>query len=145
MGRNKPLRTRHLSAPVSKKGFASRCKQRYKISAPYMHVGRAIASAPQWWIRRRCSVFQLKQGPPKGPSRGRRAGSDRYFRPGDTVRQSGIYEVLHDREHREVHEVVMISGDQFPSCETCHETVRFKLLRAATYIFYDQDFETGAE
>jgi hypothetical protein len=109
-----------------------------------MRARRAIASKPQWWSREDC-VFQLRHDPPKGPSRGRRAAADRYFRPGDTVRQSGIYEVLHDREHRVAHEVVMISGDQFPPCETCREKVRFKLSRAATYIFYDQDFETSGE
>ncbi len=109
-----------------------------------MHPRRAIASNALW-SSRRSLIFQLKQGPPKGLARGRRAGGDRYFRPGDTVRQSGIYEVLHEREHRVTHEVVMISGDQFPPCETCREKVRFKLLRAATYIFYDQDFETGGE
>ncbi len=88
--------------------------------------------------------FQLKGEPPRS-SRGPRRSQNRTHRPGDTVRQSGIYEVLHDREHRECHEVVLISGDKFPPCETCREQVRFKLVRAATYIFYDQDFESGAE
>jgi hypothetical protein len=89
------------------------------------------------------SAFSLKQDLPSGSSRGGRRGNGRPHRPGDTVRQSGIYEVVHDREHRGSHEVVMVSGDQFPPCETCRERVRFKLVRAATYIFFDQDFETG--
>ena len=90
-------------------------------------------------------AFQLKDHAPERPPKGgRRRGSDRTSRPGDTVRQSGIYEVVHERHHRVTHEVVMISGDQFPPCETCREHVRFKLVRAATYIFYDQDFEGGA-
>ena len=38
----------------------------------------------------------------------------RRFRAGEVVRQSGIYEVIHDREHRELHEAVMISGRTFP-------------------------------
>lgn len=128
---------------LGEKTFARRSKQGYKIPAPYMYPRRAIARNAQW--SRRGVVFDLKQGPPKGPPRGRRSAADRNFRPGDTVRQSGIYEVLHDREHRDTHEVVMISGDQFPPCETCRDKVRFKLIRAATYIFYDQDFETGGE
>jgi hypothetical protein len=53
--------------------------------------------------------------------------------------------VLHDAEHRAFHEVVMISGDHFPTCKTCRDRVRFKLVRAATYIFDDQDFETGGD
>ncbi|HEV8522934.1 MAG TPA: hypothetical protein VGQ71_00425 [Terriglobales bacterium] len=89
-------------------------------------------------------TFQLKQGRSGGKPRAHRRGHVRPFRPGDTVRQSGIYEVVHDRQHRETHEVVMISGDHFPLCETCSDLVRFKLIRGATYIFYDQDFEGGA-
>lgn len=88
--------------------------------------------------------FQLKQGRSSGGPRTRRRSHARTFRSGDSVRQSGIYEVVHDREHRETHEVVMISGDHFPRCETCGDSVRFKMVRAATYIFYDQDFEGGA-
>ncbi|MGA2372934.1 MAG: hypothetical protein ACLPPV_12910 [Candidatus Korobacteraceae bacterium] len=57
------------------------------------------------------------------------------------MRQSGIYEVMHDRAHREAHEVVMISGDRFPDCEICQEKVRFRLIRTAPYIFQDEDFE----
>ncbi len=74
---------------------------------------------------------------------GNRPGIRRY-RCGDTVRQSGIYEVIHDRNHRDVHEVVMISGQQFPDCETCKEKVRFRLIRTAPYIFQDEDFEENA-
>jgi len=88
------------------------------------------------------SVFALKHDLPPGSSRGGRRGNARQYRPGDTVRQSGIYEVVHDREHRSSHEVVMVSGDKFPPCETCSDRVRFKLVRGATYIFFDQDFET---
>ena len=89
------------------------------------------------------SAFALKHDLPSGSSRGGRRGNGRQYRPGDTVRQSGIYEVVHDREHRGSHEVVMVSSDKFPPCETCGDRVRFKIIRAATYIFYDKDFETG--
>lgn len=71
---------------------------------------------------------------------GSRSGGRRH-RSGEVVRQSGIYEVLHDREHRQAHEVVMISGERFPDCETCKEKVRFQLIRTAPYIFQDEDFE----
>ena len=80
-------------------------------------------------------------GGSKNPGRSARTISFKTYRPGDTVRQSGIYEVVHDREHRAAHEVVMIADDHFPTCETCDQKVRFRLMRTAPYIFQDQDFE----
>ncbi len=84
--------------------------------------------------------FQL-QSVFKSPRHGGRRPNGRRYRAGEIVRQSGIYEVLHDREHREAHEVVMISGEHFPDCEACKEKVRFRLVRTAPYIFQDEDFE----
>jgi hypothetical protein len=81
------------------------------------------------------------QGGAKNSFHGPNRPSSRRYRSGDAVRQSGIYEVLHDRSHREAHEVVMISGECFPECETCKEKVRFRLVRTAPYIFQDEDFE----
>ena len=95
-------------------------------------------------LRSRSFDFHLKGEVPR-PSGGQRRPQNRNYRPGDTVRQSGIYEVVHDRAHRDTHEVVMISGDRFPPCETCRDRVRFRMVRSATYIFFDQDFETSAE
>jgi hypothetical protein len=63
------------------------------------------------------------------------------FHPGDAVPESGIYEVIHDGDHRVAHDAVMILGNQFPSCETCNERVRFRIVRTAPYIFQDEDFE----
>ena len=80
-------------------------------------------------------------GGTKGPGRSGRNVSTKTSKPGDIVKQSGIYEVIHDREHRTAHEVVMINGDAFPNCETCDLNVRFRLVRTAPYIFQDQDFE----
>jgi len=57
------------------------------------------------------------------------------------VRETGIYEVIHDRAHRSAHEVVMLSGDAFPSCDSCGDQVHFRLVRTAPYIFQDEDFE----
>ena len=84
--------------------------------------------------------FRLQGGSLKNSHGGRRPNGRRY-RAGDSVRQSGIYEVIHDRTHREAHEVVMISGERFPDCETCKDKVRFRLVRTAPYIFQDEDFE----
>lgn len=63
------------------------------------------------------------------------------FRPGDPVPESGIYEVIHDSDHRQAHDAVMIMGNRFPSCEVCNERVRFRIVRTAPYIFQDEDFE----
>ena len=62
------------------------------------------------------------------------------FNAGETVRETGIYEVIHDRGHRIAHEVVMLNGDAFPPCDTCEQRVRFRLIRTAPYIFQDEDF-----
>jgi hypothetical protein len=82
----------------------------------------------------------------KGSGRGsihrhRGNGDPRLYKPTDVVRLTGIYEAIHDREHREPHEVVMRAGDLFPACDTCDIRVRFRLVRTAPYIFDDEDFE----
>jgi len=86
---------------------------------------------------------------PLAKERGRRPGSHRKsvssqgetYRAGDVVRQSGIYEAIHEGAHRGPHDVVMIESDLFPPCDTCSDQVRFRLLRSAPYIFTDADFE----
>ena len=75
--------------------------------------------------------------PRSGPVR--RNGT--FFKPGDFVHETGIYEVVHDRDHRTTHEAVMLAKDVFPACDTCYEKVRFRLVRTAPYIFDDLDFE----
>ncbi|HZD95787.1 MAG TPA: hypothetical protein VE133_16115 [Candidatus Sulfotelmatobacter sp.] len=62
------------------------------------------------------------------------------FSAGETARETGIYEVIHDQAHRVAHEVVMLNGDAFPECDTCEGRVRFRLIRTAPYIFQDEDF-----
>jgi hypothetical protein len=62
------------------------------------------------------------------------------FLPGQPVLESGIYEVIHDRGHRQAHEAVMYRDDLFPACDQCDLKVRFKLIRSAPYIFDDEDF-----
>ena len=76
-----------------------------------------------------------------GSHRVQRNAHSQLFRPGDCVLESGIYEVVHDSHHRSAHEVVMITNDHFPVCDTCTDQVRFRLIRTAPYIFSDEDFE----
>jgi hypothetical protein len=89
------------------------------------------------------SVFRVTGAgsrPPRSRHIGHQASGPR-FKPGDPVKETGIYEVVHDGGHREVHEAVMLADDSFPACDTCLEKVRFRLLRTAPYIFDDDDFE----
>lgn len=94
------------------------------------------ASAREWSPRFRS---ELKGSRPGGQHQRRPDG--RIFRPGAPIAESGIYEILHERDHRTAHEAVMIAGDTFPECDTCRDRVRFKLVRTAPYIFQDADFE----
>jgi hypothetical protein len=113
------------------------------MAIPVRHlIVRAGATGRTTSLARRTS-FQLRGGIKNSGHGGDRRSARRY-RAGDVVRQSGIYEVIHDRSHRDVHEVVMISGERFPDCETCKEKVRFRLVRTAPYIFQDEDFEEEA-
>ena len=89
----------------------------------------------------RSVTFRAQSGGMKHAPHGGSRPNTRRYRSGEVVRQSGIYEVIHDRDHRETHEVVMISAERFPDCETCKEKVRFRLVRTAPYIFQDEDFE----
>jgi len=101
------------------------------------HSVSAALSASQRQVR-----FRLQAGGIKNSGHTGSRNNERRYRPGDTIRQSGIYEVIHDREHRETHEAVMIGGQHFPDCETCKDKVRFRLVRTAPYIFQDEDFES---
>ncbi|HEU5453798.1 MAG TPA: hypothetical protein VFU76_17500 [Terriglobales bacterium] len=60
---------------------------------------------------------------------------------GDIVERSGLYEVLHGDQRSE--SVVLVHGQKFPACACCAHAVRYRLLRAAPYIFEDEDFLEG--
>lgn len=87
--------------------------------------------------------FNMKSRAGGHSHRERRGAHGTMFHPGSPVLESGIYEVIHDNAHRTAHEVVLISRDRFPSCDTCLDSVRFRLVRTAPYIFQDADFEEG--
>jgi hypothetical protein len=55
------------------------------------------------------------------------------FKPGDKVEVTGIYEVTHDPNHSQTHEVTCVYGKKFPPCHGCAHP-RFKLVRAAQHI-----------
>jgi len=92
-------------------------------------------------VRLRPRRIRGTNGPFKDRPGHRPAPHGPQMRPGDPVRESGIYEVIHGRDHRHAHEVVMLKGTEFPLCDTCSHDVRFRLVRTAPYIFQDGDFE----
>jgi len=90
---------------------------------------------------RRKPIWALVSGRDKGRSHRRKPSQHTsIFLPGQPVLESGIYEVIHDKGHRQAHEAVMYRDDLFPVCDQCDLRVRFKLIRSAPYIFDDEDF-----
>jgi hypothetical protein len=63
------------------------------------------------------------------------------FKPGDKVLRSGIYQVLHDTEHAEEHEVTCVYGKTFPPCNHCGHHVRFVLKYGAQHIVHNENFK----
>jgi hypothetical protein len=62
------------------------------------------------------------------------------YKPGDTVEDSGIYEVRHDNFHAKKHEVTCVYGKRFPPCRGCdHPT--FVLVRRAQHIESNENFK----
>lgn len=91
---------------------------------------------PYWWTRTlRLNEHNIKPGRSRRGSR-----HQQVFKAGQVVRESGVYEVVHDREHRPAHDVLMHRDELFPDCDQCHSKVRFLLVRTAPYIFDDEDF-----
>ena len=63
------------------------------------------------------------------------------FKPGDTVEASGIYKVVHDRNHAQSHEVTCVFGHKFPPCNHCGSHPRFALVYAAQHIQQNSHFK----
>jgi hypothetical protein len=62
------------------------------------------------------------------------------FEPGDIVKESGIYRVIHDKNHREPHDVTCVFGKKFPPCHNC-EHPRFILKTSAVHIYDHPSFK----
>ncbi|MBV9669961.1 MAG: hypothetical protein JOZ43_03305 [Acidobacteriales bacterium] len=105
---------------------------------------RAASDSLRLRPSRRFVRFAAEDLPRRSKHSGRHSGpfaAGPSFKSGDSVRETGIYEVTHKIEHRAEHEVVLLNGDVFPRCETCQAEVAFRLIRTAPYIFQDADFE----
>jgi hypothetical protein len=62
------------------------------------------------------------------------------LRPGDLAPITGIYLVNHGVRHRDRHEVVIIRGEQLPTCRTCKLNVSFEIVRPVSHLTHDWDF-----
>jgi hypothetical protein len=62
------------------------------------------------------------------------------FRPGELAPITGIYLVMHGTGHRDPHEVVVIRGEQLPTCRTCKVNLLFEIVRPVSHITHDWDF-----
>ena len=60
------------------------------------------------------------------------------FATGDTVPESGIYQVTH-KDHRLPHEVTLLAGQIFPRCSKCNDRVFFEAVRYAQQIHEGRD------
>ena len=58
----------------------------------------------------------------------------RIYKPHDEVPYSGVYDVIHDKNHRVKHQVTCVAGKPFPPCRGCGSEVRFQLAVKATHI-----------
>jgi hypothetical protein len=56
------------------------------------------------------------------------------YKPGEKCEASGIYKVVHDKNHIQEHEVTVVYGEHFPPCNHCGDHPRFSLIRAAHHI-----------
>lgn len=62
------------------------------------------------------------------------------FKPGQKVPHSGIYKVVHDKNHAAEHEVTCVYDKVFPPCKGCGQHPRFILLRAAQHVDSNENF-----
>jgi hypothetical protein len=67
--------------------------------------------------------------------------SQKIYKPGDKVEHSGIYRVIHDREHAVEHEVTCVYGKTFPPCNHCGNHPRFVAVKFAQHIESNANFK----
>ena len=63
------------------------------------------------------------------------------YRPGEEVTHSGVYRVVHDRNHSAEHDVTVVAGRRFPPCNHCGHHPRFKPVRLAWHVGNNDNFK----
>ncbi len=61
------------------------------------------------------------------------------YKPGERVRQKGIYRVFH-HAHRTPHEAAIVLLEMFPECNQCGDRVRFQLVKKSGELLRDYNF-----
>ena len=56
------------------------------------------------------------------------------LQPGSKSFCSGVYKVIHARQHAESHYVILLFGEIFPPCTECSQAVRFELAVSAVHV-----------
>jgi hypothetical protein len=62
-------------------------------------------------------------------------------KPGEKIRKSGIYSVVHEGPHAKTHEVTCVAGKRFPPCSECGDAVQFVLVRHARHVARQEHFK----
>src|SRR5262245_13279619 len=80
------------------------------------------------------------------------ASPTRHYKPGTLAPVSGIYLAFHGEEprrqgdppthfeHRPPHQVMVIRGEELPSCRICKQAARFEIVEVVSYMCHDIDF-----
>ena len=64
--------------------------------------------------------------------------AEHHFRAGEHAPVSGVYRVLHEG-HRGDHEVLVVRGEQLPSCRVCRAKVKYTLAAPVPHHSHDWD------
>jgi hypothetical protein len=56
------------------------------------------------------------------------------LQPGNKALCSGVYKVIHARQHAESHYVIVLFGGIFPPCLECSQHVRFELAVSTVHV-----------
>lgn len=67
------------------------------------------------------------------------ASKIQFFKPGERVPESGIYQVRH-AQHAGQHEVTCVGGHTFPTCNHCGDYVTFRLKHRAILVDASRHF-----
>jgi hypothetical protein len=67
----------------------------------------------------------------------------RLYHPGERAPVSGKYKAIHV-QHRPSHVVLLIRGEELPTCRSCKAGIRFVLVEAVSHAMHDMDFAGAA-